>query len=33
VGWGHQSAVRLAKAGPDHLVGSTQELLELLDRM
>ncbi len=33
VGWGHQSARRLTEAGPDHLVRSPQELLELRDRM
>jgi phosphoglycolate phosphatase len=33
VGWGHQSATRLAAAGADDLVQSPRELLELLGRI
>lgn len=33
VGWGHQSAVRLAGLNPDHLVRSSKELGKLLEQM
>jgi phosphoglycolate phosphatase len=33
VAWGHQSAARLAAAGADAVVGSPQELAELLKRI
>jgi phosphoglycolate phosphatase len=33
VAWGHQSAARLAAAGADSVVGSPQDLAELLDRI
>ena len=33
VGWGHQSVARLFEAGPDYLVRSPRELLELLESL